>query len=310
MNRIIRIWNQNRKKIILIALAVVFLFIIIQILNQMAKEEKQKENMNKDTVGVIEDLPNKSIITGETVKEETTKTNVNLIEVFLEKCNEQNIESAYELLTDECKEVLFNTKEDFVNNYYNVIFTEPRTINIDNYKNSSTKNTYKVTFYADVLGTGDISGTDSYQDYITVDKESGKLNINSLITSKEINAKTEKNGIVITVLRQDIYKECEKYEIQVQNNTSNTITLDTRKSQKTVYATGTDNVKYKAFTNEISSSLYEISQYGVKTYYLKFNKRYDSSIETKKITFSDIVENHEKYIVENLEERLKIEVQW
>lgn len=308
MNNIIRFWNQNRKGIIVGIIAIVLLIVIIQVMNQAAKEQKQKKNINTTIDETVEDLPNKSIITGETVKEETTKTNVSLIENFLEQCNKQDIEAAYELLTDECKEVLFNTKEDFVNNYYNIIFTETRTINIENYKNSSKTNTYKITFYEDALETGNASGTNTYQDYITVDKESGKLNINSLITSQEINTKTEQDGIIVTVLRQDIYKDYERYQIKVENNTSNTIVLDTRTNQKTVYATGNDNVKYNAFTNEISSNLYEISQYGVKVYNLKFNKKYDSSITTKKITLSDIIANYEKYTEENTDERLKIEV--
>lgn len=73
---------------------------------------------------------------------------------------------------------------------------------------------------------------------------------------------------------------------------------------------GTDNVKYTAFTNEIASNLYEITAYGSKTYNLKFNKKYNASIRTKKITFTDIVEDYEKYRNENIEERLKLEVAW
>lgn len=72
---------------------------------------------------------------------------------------------------------------------------------------------------------------------------------------------------------------------------------------------GSDNVKYTAFTNEISSSLYEIIAYGSRTYNLKINKKYNPSIRTKKITFTDIVEYYEKYKNENIEERLKIEIE-
>lgn len=73
---------------------------------------------------------------------------------------------------------------------------------------------------------------------------------------------------------------------------------------------GTDNVKYIAFTNEIPSNLYEITSYGSKTYNLKFNKKYNASIITKKITFTDVVQDYEKYTNENITERSKIEVAW
>lgn len=311
MNRLIRIWNQNRGKIIITALVVVFFFIIIRALNGVAKRSLQQRNNNTNTAWVEEEqIPNKSILTGEKVNTETTKTNVSVIEEFVNSCNENNIEKAYNLLTDDCKETLFKTKEKFIQNYYNLIFTEPRTTKIENYKNSSKTNTYKVTFLGDILGTGDVSDKTSKKDYITVEKDSGKLNINSLITTNDINKKLDQNGIVVTVAKQEIYIDYEIYKIKVQNNTNKEICMDTRKSTKSVYAVGTDNVKYTAFTNEISSSLYEIIAYGSRTYNLKINKKYNASIRTKKIAFTDIVEDYQKYKNENIDERLKLEVEW
>lgn len=311
MNKLIRIWNQNRGKIIITALVVVFFFIIIRALNSVAKKSIEKKNNNTNTAWVEEEqIPDKSILTGQKVNTETTKTNVSVIEEFVNSCNENNIDKAYNLLTDDCKETLFKTKEKFIENYYNLIFTEGRTTKIENYKNSSKTNTYKVTFYGDVLGSGDASAKNSKKDYITVEKESGKLNINSLITTNEINKKTEQNGILVTVAKQEIYIDYEIYKINVKNNTNKEICMDTKKSTKSVYAVGSDNVKYTAFTNEISSSLYEIIAYGSRTYNLKINKKYNASIRTKKITFTDIVEDYEKYKNGNVQERLKLEVEW
>lgn len=307
MNKIIRIWNQNRRKIIIIALVIVFFFIIQQTLNQMAKDNIEKNNENQVNTEK-ESLPTQSIITGEVVKEETTKTNVEVINDFVDYCNNQDIDSAYDLLTDECKEILFSTKDNFINNYYEIIFSETRTIKIENYKNSSKNNTYKVTFYGDALSTGDVSGTDTYQDYITVDKETTKLNVNSLITSSEINAEEEVNGIKIEVLRQQIYKDYEKYEIKVENNTDKTVVLDTLASNKKVYIVDNDSVKYTAFISEIANNLLELQKYTAKTYTIKFNKNYNPSSKTKKVVFSDIVEDYEKYEQEKTEDRLKIEV--
>lgn len=236
MNKIVRIWNQNRGKIIITALVVAFFFIIIRTLNSAAKKTLEERNNNTNNQLVVEEeIPNKSIVTGEKVNNQTTKTNVNIIEDFVEKCNSNDIDNAYNLLTDDCKETLFKTKEKFIENYYNLIFTESRTTKIENYKNSSKTNTYKVTFYGDILGTGDASAKNSKKDYITVEKETGKLNINSLITTNDINKKTEQNGIVVTVAKQEIYIDYEIYEIKVQNNTNKEICMDTRKSTKSVY---------------------------------------------------------------------------
>lgn len=166
MNKLIRIWNQNRGKIIITALVVVFFFIIIRALNSVAKKSIEQKNNNTNTAWVEEEqIPDKSILTGQKVNTETTKTNVSVIEEFVNSCNENNIDNAYNLLTDDCKETLFKTKEKFIENYYNLIFTESRTTKIENYKNSSKTNTYKVTFYGDVLASGDASAKNSKRLY-------------------------------------------------------------------------------------------------------------------------------------------------
>ena len=308
MNKIIRMWNQNRKKIIIIALGVVFIFAIIQVLNQVAKEKNQ-ERANNVAVQNYQKLPTTSSRTGEVVSEERTKTNVNIIENFVQVCNSADTKKAYDLLTDECKNTLFPTEQDFIDNYYKLIFKTKKTIDIENYKNSSKTNTYIVTFYEDTLSTGNVSSSENYGDYITVDKNAQKLSINSLITAKEINKSAEKNGIKINVLKQEIYKDYEIYEIKAENNTDKTILLDTMASSKKIYIMDNSNIKNTVAINEIADSLLQITSYGAKTISMKFYKNYNSSSITKKVIFTDIVEDNDKYEQENTADRLKIEVE-
>lgn len=49
MNRIIRYFNQNRKKVYISLIIIVFLFGLLQLLNVMAKNKKEEE---KDTSGI------------------------------------------------------------------------------------------------------------------------------------------------------------------------------------------------------------------------------------------------------------------
>lgn len=310
MNKIIRMWNQNRKKIIIIALGVVFIFAIIQVLNQVAKEENQKKaNNNVSQVQNYQKLPTTSSRTGEVVSEEKTKTNVNIIENFVQACNNEDTKKAYDLLTDECKNTLFPTEQEFIDNYYNLIFKTKKTIDIENYKNSSKTNTYIVTFYEDSISTGNVSSSQNYGDYITVDKDSQKLSINSLIKVKEINKSTEKNGIKITVLKQELYKDYEIYEIKAENYTDKTILLDTMSSSRNIYIMDNSKIKNTVAINEIADSLLQITSYGAKTMSMKFYKSYDSNSITKKVIFTDIVEDNAKYEQENTTDRLKIEVE-
>ncbi len=311
MNKIIRMWNQNRKKIIIIVSIVVFFFLILQILNNIAKENIRQQNIdnnirNENTMD--EKIPTTSIITGEKVDKNISQNNLELIQDFTNKCNEGKIEEAYEMLSDECKEVLFPTVQKFKNNYYNVIFKYIRTIKVENYKNSNTTNTYAVTFYEDIISTGNIGKANNYKDYITVEKNTNKLNINSLITSKKLESKTEKLGLKIKILRQEIYIDYEIYKIEFQNNTENTILLDTLKSSKSIYLLDSNDIKYGSFTTEIAGSLFEVPMYGMKNLSIKFNKKYEPINNTKKMGFSDIILNYEKYKEQNTQEREKIEL--
>lgn len=309
MNNIIRFWNQNRKGIIAGIVVIVLLIIFTRLLNQMAKN-KLEEQSNIKVAEEKEDLPTKSIIGGQTLGEEVTKSNVEIIESFIEKCNSGDVTGAYQMLTDECKESVFTTEENFKNGYYNIIFKNKKVANIENFTSDKKRYTYRVTLNEDILSTGNIKKSSNYQDYITVDEnsENGKLNINSFIYSKEINKEKEKDGIKITILSQEIYKENEKYKIKIENNTSKKILIDSRETNKTIYLVGENNVTYNSNISEVSSTLLEIPANFYRTYEIKFNKIYSTGIGTKGIVFSDIIPDYEKYkqTPDEIEERVSI----
>ena len=310
MHKIIRFWNQNKRGIIVGIIAIVLLIVIIQIFNQMARKENTKE-----TVKLTEEekqLPTESIIGGQDVSIEETKNNVEKIETFIEKCNNGDITGAYEMLTDDCKEILFTTEENFKKGYCDIIFKGKRISKIENFLSQGNRDTYRVTFYEDILATGDSQNAQSYQDYITVDKnsENGKLNINSFIYKTDINKETEKDGIKISVLSKEVYKDNEKYEIKIENNTNKKILIDTRMQTKSVYLVGSNNVTYSSYISELSSILYEIPAKFYRNYKIRFDKIYSSGISTKAIVFSDMVSDYEKYkqAPNETKERVKISV--
>ena len=297
MNRLVRYWNQNRKKIITIIGAIVFLIIVIQILNQMAIAQKERENANHNANTEDGNLPTQSIIGGDTVSQEQTKSNIEIIQEFIEYCNIGNIASAYGMLTEECKETLFPTQEDFQNGYYNTIFTSERIADIKNFLSRGQLYTYRVTLYHNMLATGKVEDEDYYQDYITVNQasENGKLNINTFIEKKDIHKENQSNDIKITVIAQEIYKDYEVYEIKIDNNRDTPILIDTRRDSKSVYVVGDDGISYSSRIQEIASNLYEIPAHFSRTYRIKFSKIYSTEVETKGIVFSDIVPDSQTY---------------
>ena len=312
MNNIIRFWNQNRKSIIIGVVAIVFLLIIIQVLDEMARIEKEK---GQNVIILTEEekkLPTQSIIGGESVSIETTKSNVEIVEEFIEKCNNKDVEGAYSMLTDECKEVLYKTKENFKKGYLDVIFKNNRIVNIENFISNNNRYTYRVDLYEDILSTGNAQSKDSYIDYITIDEKSknGKLNINSFIYKQDINKYSEKDGIKITILSREVYKEDEKYQIKIENTTEKTILIDTKTKSRSVYLVGGNNITYDSNISEMSSILTEVQAKSDRDYEIKFYKIYSTGVRSRGIAFLDIVSDSEKYkqMPNEVKERVQISI--
>lgn len=312
MNYIIRFWNQNRKGIIAAAVAIVLLIIVVQVLNQIAKNANDKKNTNTQLSEEEQKLPTQSLIGSGNVSTQETKNNTEIIETFIQKCNEQDIKSAYAMLTQDCKDTLFSTEEAFQRGYVDIIFKTKRISNIELFLSKNNRVTYQVKLYDDMLATGNGTASNSYQDYITIDQKSdgGKLNINSFISKKEINQETEVAGIKVTILAQEIYKDSEQYQIKIENNTDKRILIDTATKAKSVYLVGNNNVTYDSYLSELSSILYEIPANFYRNYKIKFNKIYSAGVESKGIVFSDMVADYEAYSIapEQVTNRVQISV--
>ena len=298
MYKLIRFYNQNRKKIFKIILIIVFIFAIIQLLNYFSKISK--ENVDMKNVNIVNNfnnthqelVSNKSVITGERVSENKLKSDLDIINKFMEYCNEGSIEKAYNLLSDDCKEVLFETKEDFKDNYYDSIFNkETKLYTVENW----TSNTYKVNISNNILATGKI--TNNFMDYFTVVKENDeyKLNIKNYIGKENINKETENNNIKIKILKKDIYMDYEIYDIQIMNNSDDNILLDTKRNTKTVYLQDSKNVKYYAYTNEVIDNDFIVRKGKMKNIRIKFSSGFSSNRKIEYMIFSDLVLNFNEY---------------
>lgn len=317
MNLIIRFINQNRRGIIIAIAVIAFVFIVIPTLNKIEgerqKEQYEKEQANKVVLTEEEqNLPTQSEIGAGKVSIQKTKQNISIIEEFVEKCNNKDIEGAYNMLTDDCKQTLYKTKEAFERDYYKTIFSTRRLTDMENFISVDNRYTYYVKFYDDILSTGKIQKANYYNDYITIDENSknGKLNLNSLIYKQEINKTETVDGVKITILTQEVYKDNEKYQIKIENTTDKTILIDTRAKSNTLCLVADNGVKYNSNIAEIVVEERRVPANNSKTYKISFNKMYSTQATSKAIVFSDIVPDYEKYKkdTKNSDERLQVSI--
>lgn len=290
-----RVIFENRYKILAIIVAIILVLCLIRALNELAKQQAKKKNTSTQINTQSSYKPQETLVLGEDVSNAKQQESTKIMDEFISYCNKKEIEKAYNLLTDSCKEEIFNSSiENFKTNYVEKIFTSFKTYNMQAWINA-INTTYKVRILNDVLSTGTTG--EVIEDYVTIVKQNNqyKISVNSYITKTDINKKTEKNGVVITVTSKNTYMDYEIYNIKVENNTKNTILLDTKTKQKSAYITSSKNVTYSAFMHEVDNAYLSIKPQLYTNTSIKFNKIYSPNISINKLTFTDVVTNLEEY---------------
>ena len=311
MNRFIRFFNQNRIRIIVTILIVVFIILIIQVINYILKQYDDDVEPTKPEI-VDTSRPTESVISGEELPEETTDTNLNVISQFVEYCNKKQYENAYNLLTQDCKDELFNTLDLFVSNYCNQIFTSTMTYKLELWYAASNTYTYRITYFTDnLLATGNASPTDTKDDYITIisSSDGDRLNVNNFIEKDEINNSqtAEETSITIAVNDRYIYRDYEIYNIAISNNTDKTILISNGVNSNDICLVDTNDVEYNSILNEVPLINLELEPGISKTIEIRFNKMYNLYRTIEHMSFKNIILDKQAY-EQNAENASKISI--
>lgn len=298
MNKLLRYWNQNKQKILITLAVIAFAIIFIKITNAIVKKQNLNENNNKTNTSKIQDVkkPNQSTITGQEVPEQTTEQNTNIIKKFVDYCNNNQIQEAYELLSDEEKKEFANNVNLFANNYCSKIFKIKKTYNLELIAREANVYIYKITYYEDnLLSTGGQTTTNNTEDYITIINQNGenKLNINGFIKSSNINKSQNTSNIQIIVNSKKTYRSYEIYNITIKNNTQNTIKISEGIESKDICLIDQNNTQYPSMINEIPIHLLSLKIGQQTTLDIRFNKMYDIYRTIQKIQFSNIKLNEQ-----------------
>ena len=286
------LYHNNKTKIWLILGIIIFVYVIIRMFNAQIKKENEEKinNGTNQNFQVTTYLPSSqtSVMTNSSTTKENVKKDTEIIKNFIDFCNDNNIEEAYNLLSQQCKDELYKNINDFYNKYYKNIFNEKKSYDIENW--ASSKNiTYKVKYLNDIMSSGTVN--DEYiEEYITVVTENNekKLNINQFIGKEELNLKRETDNLNITVVNKYVYYDYEEYEIIFENNTDKNIILDTKENTESVYIEDTKDVKYTWFGNEVPNSYLNLNSGESKRLRLKFNEIYTGKKTDSTIYLTDV----------------------
>lgn len=302
MHRFFRWYNENREVFFIIIAIIVFFLLIIQVLNSIVsrQEEEKRNSMTQQNITVnntINSEPNTSVITGEEITRSEATIAANAIKQFVNYCNNKQIENAYNMLTEECKTLIYPSLESFTENYYNRIFYINRMYNLENWYDDADLYTYYIKYTEDVLASGNLNSEDNKGDYITVviDEEGYKLNISSYVGRRIIDQQEGARGVNIKINWIDMYMDYAIANISAQNNTGGTICIDAKDESYSTYMYDENNVKYNSLLHENAEEQLMVRKNLTNTINIKFNKMYNTNREIMGIIFSNIITNYDEY---------------
>ena len=314
MHKLLQLYNQNRLKVWAIILASIFIIVLIQLLNNFAKEEndnKKISNENEETTQnvVSYNQESESIVSSGKVSDKYKDKFGEIIDEFYTYCVNHQPEKAYQMLSVDTKNLMYPTQKLFEKLYYESKFDGNKQYSFQSWSTYDQIYVYKVKIFDDMLSTGKSSDQDSIEDYITVvpDEDTFKLNINSYITRKEINKKDSNDIITAEVGVSDIYMDYQIYTIRLKNNTDKTIILDTRKKTNTTYITDERENRFYAMLYENKEEDMILKPQESKTIKIKFNVAYREELEIEKITFNNIL-NYEEYLNNQEENSSRLDI--
>jgi len=286
--------NINKIRDLGIKLIIVAIIIIIAtiILSTNRNHKTNSDNYEKESY-----KPTETIIQGASVKKEQYEKDNNIINKFLEYCNNKDISKAYELLSMDCKKELYPTIEDFKKYYYETIFDKERTYNLQAWISDKKYTVYKIRYTNNMLSTGLYNEDDVYQDYITLNKKSNKeeIFIGNLVYCEELNIITKTKEIEAIVIKKKVYVSDEEYEIKIKNNTDKIILMDTLQNNKNIRLLTNDKTEYGAYTNSIFMKDLLVEPWQTGTISIKFKKNLSSDKKSKVIQFSNIIKDYITY---------------
>ena len=302
MHKLLRYYNQNRLKIWAILLAIVLGYALLQVLNNAIANHNTEENNEQETTSnnvVSYRNESESMVTGGRVSSTYSEQIGQVINQFFTYCVNHDPQRAYDMVSNNTKQVLYQTEELFEKNYYQNKFNGNKQFSFKSWSRTDTLYIYQVRIFDNMLATGQTS--DNYiEEYVTIAVEEGsyKLNLNSYLGRKQISVKNEDENLSIQVVMLDRYLDYEVYTLNVQNKTDSNILLDTKRKTNSCYVVDSMGNKFEALLYENSDEDLEILPNEMKTIQIRFSDAYREGLQIKSINFTDIV-NSEEYLANN-----------
>lgn len=296
---------QRNKAVIWFIVAVVVLFILV--MNNMDKVSKTIRGSSNTTTtsgSVSNDEKMAEIVSGSDdnyseIYEKTKELHMSkedCIKFFVQLCNSGKVDTAYEYLTDACKETLYPTKQSFIDAYYSVIFKISKECDITEVKND----TYRVKLLNDKIATGGKTVTEGETiEYMTVEP-GWKISISGLIKCDKNEITSIAPMFTVYVDKTEVYMDHVVCNIRVKNNTMADIYINDADNSNIYIRDELDGV-YPVDSTSMYDTDYLVSARSEKSIKLTFNINYAEHSNIKEMYFGNIKIVNKEFLDENNE---------
>ncbi len=210
-----------------------------------------------------------------------------LIDSYVNKCNEKDFSGAYALLTDDCKKNVFGDSEEKFKEYAEGIFPHKKRYSIQDYSNYGEYYIYSLKLIDDIITTGLTNQEYAYYEEKIAIKQNGdnlQLCVNDYMGYQELKNVAEDENLKIRVENKIQYYNYETYEIRITNKTDKIALLYDAVVGNEIYGVvGEENRN-----PSIVSSTVILDPNETRTFYLTFDKFYDSDIQITGLIFDKV----------------------
>ena len=287
----------NRYVILIAIIALLLFMIIVNGVNNALFDTAESEKYTVDESNVQIDKVSTYTERGERITVDEALENEDIIRKFVSYCNERKTKEAYSLLSDDCKEVLYPSEEDFINDYFNYYCKEEKEVGIELIKKEDELEVYRIKLYKNSIETGEVDDQ-PFSDIYSVMKDSSgnkKISINKFIKTERINKAEEYKGIKITLVKRDIYEDEEYDTFEVNNTTDKKISIRTGENLRTIYMQSERGSTYVAPGNEINDLEAIVKAKSKKEIKIRFSRGYNPSNRITAVVFDDIVPDYDVF---------------
>lgn len=302
MHRLISMYSKNRLKVWAIILMIILGLSLIQVLNKAEKDKNANSKIEENNTITKnsdneKDYTNESetMVTSTKVPERYQEKFGKVINEFYTSCVNGDFETAYNLLSDQCKKLIYPNQNLFESLYCKEKFTGDKEYSFQSWNTSKNIYIYQVKIFDNMLATGKSSDQGYIEDYITLVpyEDSFKLNLDSYIKTETIGSKSKDDILTIQANSKDVYKDYEIYKFKIKNNTQETILLDTGKKTNTMYLVDNLENRYNSFSYEKSRTELTIEPGEVKSIEIKYDRAFNGDRDVTTIVFSNVVKYNE-----------------